>query len=161
MKPLKRPGRAAPARGDQIREIVGNAVFVFEVMAPVQSAPPWRWADARIDGHRSAAEVGREVAFDRFKSQFTLYNLLFFDLVEGVGRAKSAPLADTRGGQAPAPGGYDPRAPMRPEAPRPAAGGMAPVFGAAPSPADLHADVADRLGGWRNVFGQWCFKWRI
>lgn len=89
---------------------------------------------ARIDGHRSAAEVGREVAFDRFKSQFTLYNLLFFDLVEGVGRAKSAPLADTRGGQAPAPGGYDPRAPMRPEAPRPAAGGMAPGFGAAPSP---------------------------
>ena len=41
-----------PARGDQIRETVGDTVFVFEVMAPVQSAPPWRWADAQRTAYR-------------------------------------------------------------------------------------------------------------
>ena len=42
----------APARGDQIRETLGSTVFVFEVMAPVQSAPPWRWADAQRTAYR-------------------------------------------------------------------------------------------------------------
>ena len=55
---------------------------------------------ARVDGHRSAFEIGREVGFDRYKTQFTLYNLLFFDLVEAVGRRAAASLSDTRGGQA-------------------------------------------------------------
>jgi hypothetical protein len=56
---------------------------------------------ARIDGHRSAFEVGREVGFDRYRTQFTLYNLLFFDLIEAVGRrAGAVSLSDTRGGQA-------------------------------------------------------------
>ena len=41
-----------PARGDQIREALGTTVFVFEVMAPVQSAPPWRWADAQRTAYR-------------------------------------------------------------------------------------------------------------
>ncbi len=43
---------SAPARGDQIRETVGSTVFVFEVMAPVQSAPPWRWADSQRTAYR-------------------------------------------------------------------------------------------------------------
>lgn len=107
---------------------------------------------SRIDGHRSAAEVGREIGFDRFKAQFTLYNLIFFDLVEGVGRAKAAapPLADTRGGQAPAGDGrgYDPRSAGRPEAPRPPAGQPGfgqPGFGqpgfGQPGPIELRQDT--------------------
>lgn len=43
---------AAPSRGDQIRETVGPTVYVFEVMAPVASAPPWRWADAARTAYR-------------------------------------------------------------------------------------------------------------
>jgi len=42
----------APARGDQIREQRGGLVYVFEVMAPVQSAPAWRWADATRTAYR-------------------------------------------------------------------------------------------------------------
>jgi len=34
----------SPARGDQIRETVGDATFVYEVMAPGQE-PPWRYSD--------------------------------------------------------------------------------------------------------------------
>ncbi len=33
-----------PARGDQIRETVGDETFVYEVMAPGQE-PPWRYSD--------------------------------------------------------------------------------------------------------------------
>lgn len=43
---------AAPARGDQIRETVAPVVYLFEVMAPIQSAPPWRWADASRTAYR-------------------------------------------------------------------------------------------------------------
>ena len=83
---------------------------------------------ARVDGNRSALEVGREVGFDRFKTQFTLYNLLFFDLVEGVGRGKAAAasLNDTRGGLSAA---ADPRATGRLDVTRPPA---AAPLGAAP-----------------------------
>lgn len=42
----------APARGDRIREPRGALVYVFEVMAPVQSAPAWRWADATRTAYR-------------------------------------------------------------------------------------------------------------
>ena len=42
----------APSRGDQIRETVGATVHLFEVMAPVQSSPPWRWADASRTAYR-------------------------------------------------------------------------------------------------------------
>ena len=53
----------APARGDQIRETLGSTVFVFEVMAPVQSAPPWRWADVQRTAYRIHTRlVGTEVA---------------------------------------------------------------------------------------------------
>ena len=53
----------APARGDQIREALGATVFVFEVMAPVQSAPPWRWADAQRTAYRIHTRlVGTEPA---------------------------------------------------------------------------------------------------
>ena len=53
----------APARGDQIRETLGSTVFVFEVMAPVQSAPPWRWADAQRTAYRIHTRlVGTEAA---------------------------------------------------------------------------------------------------
>jgi len=62
---------------------------------------------SRIDGHRSAVEVGKEVGFDRFKSQFTLYNLIFFDLIEPAGRstrsAASAAAAAGAAAVAPAP----------------------------------------------------------
>ena len=54
---------AAPARGDQIRETVGATVHLFEVMAPVQSAPPWRWADASRTAYRIHTRlVGTEPA---------------------------------------------------------------------------------------------------
>jgi len=43
---------AVPGRGDQVRETVGPAVYVFEVMAPIASAPPWRWADAARTAYR-------------------------------------------------------------------------------------------------------------
>ena len=53
----------APARGDQLRETLGSTVFVFEVMAPVQSAPPWRWADAQRTAYRIHTRlVGTEAA---------------------------------------------------------------------------------------------------
>ena len=53
----------APVRGDQIRETLGSTVFVFEVMAPVQSAPPWRWADVQRTAYRIHTRlVGTEVA---------------------------------------------------------------------------------------------------
>jgi hypothetical protein len=38
---------ATPERGHRIHETVGEQVHVFEVMAPVRSAPAWRWADAQ------------------------------------------------------------------------------------------------------------------
>lgn len=43
---------AAPSRGDRIHERRGALVYVFEVMAPVQSAPAWRWADATRTAYR-------------------------------------------------------------------------------------------------------------
>ena len=53
----------APARGDQIRETVGPTVHLFEVMAPVQSAPAWRWADAQRTAYRIHTRlVGTEPA---------------------------------------------------------------------------------------------------
>ena len=53
----------APARGDQIRETVGATVHLFEVMAPVQSAPAWRWADASRTAYRIHTRlVGTEPA---------------------------------------------------------------------------------------------------
>ena len=33
-----------PQRGDQIRDQVGDQVFIYEVMAPA-GEPPWRWSD--------------------------------------------------------------------------------------------------------------------
>lgn len=52
-----------PARGDQIRETVGATVHLFEVMAPVQSAPAWRWADASRTAYRIHTRlVGTEPA---------------------------------------------------------------------------------------------------
>jgi hypothetical protein len=33
-----------PQRGDQIRDQVGDKVFIYEVMAPT-GEPPWRWSD--------------------------------------------------------------------------------------------------------------------
>lgn len=33
-----------PERGDTVREAVGAATFVYEVMAPGKE-PPWRWSD--------------------------------------------------------------------------------------------------------------------
>ena len=57
------PGAQAPSRGDQIRETVGATVYLFEVMAPVQSAPAWRWADASRTAYRIHTRlVGTEPA---------------------------------------------------------------------------------------------------
>ena len=57
------PGAQSPARGDQIRETVGATVHLFEVMAPVQSAPAWRWADASRTAYRIHTRlVGTEPA---------------------------------------------------------------------------------------------------
>ncbi len=54
---------AAPARGDQVRETVGTSVHLFEVMAPVQSMPTWRWADAQRTAYRIHTRfVGTEPA---------------------------------------------------------------------------------------------------
>lgn len=121
---------------------------------------------SRIDGHRSAFEVGREVGFDRYKTQFTLYNLLFFDLVEAVGRRAAASLSDTRGGQAtgrveiprpqpaapaqpipavpgqPLPPPIDLRpAEVREQGTRPGVGGIAVLPPAGLSPGDLKAEI--------------------
>lgn len=41
-----------PERGARIHETQGATVFIFEVMAPVQSSPPWRWADAARTSYR-------------------------------------------------------------------------------------------------------------
>lgn len=41
-----------PERGARIHEAHGTEVLVYEVMAPVQSAPPWRWADAARTAYR-------------------------------------------------------------------------------------------------------------
>lgn len=66
---------------------------------------------ARIDGQRPATEIGRELGFDRYKTQFTLYNLIFFDLVEAAarGRAAASPVQ---------PAAADPRSTARIEPPR-------------------------------------------
>ena len=57
------PGAQSQARGDQIRETVGATVHLFEVMAPVQSAPAWRWADASRTAYRIHTRlVGTEPA---------------------------------------------------------------------------------------------------
>ncbi len=54
---------AAPARGDQVRETVGSTVHLFEVMAPVQSMPAWRWADVERTAYRIHTRfVGTEPA---------------------------------------------------------------------------------------------------
>lgn len=41
-----------PARGHRIRETSGARTFTYEVMAPVQSVPAWRWADAARTAYR-------------------------------------------------------------------------------------------------------------
>lgn len=108
--------RRVPPRGTvQVLDRDGDGTGLGIWLTEAQSA-----FLARIDGHRSAFEVGREVGFDRFKTQFTLYNLIFFDLVEGIGRAKGATaanLTDTRGGQPG--GGLGQPGVVRPEAARP------------------------------------------
>ena len=41
-----------PQRGDQIRETTPIGVMLFEVMAPIATAPVWRWADASRTAYR-------------------------------------------------------------------------------------------------------------
>ncbi|MEM9555126.1 MAG: DUF4388 domain-containing protein [Acidobacteriota bacterium] len=48
----------------------------------------------RLDGRQSAAEVGRELGLRTAETQYGLYHLLQFDLVEAVGKGASAPGAD-------------------------------------------------------------------
>jgi len=43
---------AEPARGHRIVETIGSRECVYEVMAPVQSEPAWRWADAARTSYR-------------------------------------------------------------------------------------------------------------
>jgi hypothetical protein len=42
---------APPQRGDQIREVVGSEMLVYEVLAP-GGEPPWRWADPHRQMYR-------------------------------------------------------------------------------------------------------------
>lgn len=69
---------------------------------------------ARVDGGRPAAEIGRELGFDRYKTQFTLYNLIFFDLVEQAARGRAAAAPEKPAGTA----AFDPRTTARLEPPR-------------------------------------------
>ena len=73
---------------------------------------------ARIDGGRPATEIGRELGFDRYKTQFALYNLIFFDLVEPAARGRAASAPEKPAG----PATFDPRSTARLEPPRMPAG---------------------------------------
>jgi hypothetical protein len=90
------PYRRIPPRGpvqvlDRDGDGAGLGIWLTEAQANFL---------ARLDGHRSAVEVGRELGFERFKTQFAVYTLLYFDLIESAVRTGRGGdrLSDSRAG---------------------------------------------------------------